>query len=88
MKYILLFSLLFALYPAKSQSYITRDIKSFGAKGNGKTNDNAAFEKAAEFFNKRGGNGKLIISKGKYIVGKQSFTGGQLNQAAYTGVTR
>lgn len=51
---------------------IIRDIKSFGARGDGKTNDHDAFQRAAEFFNKRGGNGKLIISKGMYIIGKQT----------------
>jgi hypothetical protein len=85
MKFILsgIFFLLF--FTAKSQPGVTRDIKSFGAKGDGKTNDMAAFQKAADFFNKRGGNGKLIISKGTYIVGEQPFTGGQANKYAYTG---
>lgn len=50
---------------------ITKSVKDFGAKGDGKTNDQLAFEKAAVFFNARGGNGKLIIPKGIYIVGKQ-----------------
>ncbi len=68
-----------------AQSFITRDIKSFGAKGDGKTNDHDAFEKAASFFNNRGGNGKLVIAKGKYIVGKQTFTGGQPGKPAYDG---
>jgi hypothetical protein len=72
-------------FVAQSQTSVVKDIKSFGAKGDGKTNDQAAFQKAADYFNKRGGNGKLIISKGTYIVGKQSFTGGQPNKYAYTG---
>jgi hypothetical protein len=78
-----IFFLLF--FVAQSQTRVVKDIKSFGAKGDGKTNDQAAFQKAADYFNKRGGNGKLIISKGTYIVGKQSFTGGKQNQPAYTG---
>jgi Right handed beta helix region len=73
------------LFAAHSQTYITKDIRSFGARGDGKTNDQAAFEKAADYFNQRGGNGKLIISKGTYIVGKQSFTGGKQNQVSYQG---
>src|SRR5258705_12123316 len=78
-----IFFLLF--FVAQSQTRVVKDIKSFGAKGDGKNNDQAAFQKAADYFNKRGGNGKLIISKGTYIVGKQSFTGGKQNQLAYTG---
>ena len=50
----------------------TKNIKSdFGAAGNGKTNDNDAFGRAAAYFNHRGGNGRLVIPKGIYIVGKQ-----------------
>ncbi len=68
-----------------AQSYIEKDIKSFGAKGNGKTNDHESFKKAAVYFNRRGGNGKLIISPGTYIVGKQIFTGGKGGLYAYQG---
>lgn len=64
--------LLFSL-SVHAQSFVVRDIKSFGARGDGRTNDHAAFQKAAEFFNKRKGNGKLIISKGNYLVGRQTF---------------
>ena len=85
MKYILLIILSLSLFIAKSQDYIVKDIKSFGAKGDGTTNDQNAFESASNYFNKRGGNGKLIISPGKYIVGKQNFTGGQKNKPAYNG---
>lgn len=52
--------------------FLERDIKSFGAKGNGSVNDHQAFKLAADFFNRLGGNGKLIISKGTYIVGLQT----------------
>jgi hypothetical protein len=78
-----IFFLLF--FAAQSQTYIVKSIKSFGAMGNGKTNDQAAFKKATDFFNNRGGNGKLILPKGIYLVGKQSFTGGKLNKPAYQG---
>ncbi len=70
-----------------SQQRITRDIKSFGAKGNGKTNDHAAFVKAATFFNNRGGNGTLVISPGTYLVGKQIFTKGAKDKRAYEAET-
>ena len=82
--FIFLF-LLFLYRTSFAQKYIVKDIKSFGAKGNGKTNDQKAFQKAAAYFNNRGGNGKLIISKGIYIIGKQTFTGGKPNKPAYEG---
>jgi hypothetical protein len=66
-------------------SYLVRDIKSFGASGDGKTNDHEAFEKAAAFFNARGGNGKLVISKGVYIVGKQVVSKGEKKKQAFKG---
>ena len=85
MKIILvIFFICFAM-DANSQSYVLRDIKSFGARGDGKANDQGAFKKAANYFNARGGYGKLIISKGIYLVGTQIFTGGQLNKPAYEG---
>jgi hypothetical protein len=63
-------SLFIALF-ANGQIYISKSIKDFGARGDGKTNDHSAFVKAAQFFNSRKGNGKLIISAGIYLVGKQ-----------------
>jgi Pectate lyase superfamily protein len=78
-----MFFLLF--FAARSQTYVVRDIKSFGAKGDGKADDQPAFKSAAEFFNSRGGNGKLTIPKGIYMVGSQVFTGGKLNKPAYLG---
>ena len=69
-----------------AQNNITKTIQSFGAKGDGKTNDTEAFTKAAAFFNDRGGNGTLLISKGIYIVGKQIPGNGDVNKNAYTGV--
>jgi hypothetical protein len=89
MKLLLIFCLSFigssSISASFAQQYVIRNIKSFGAKGDGKTNDHLAFQKAATYFNKRGGNGKLIISKGKYIVGRQTFTGGKPNKPAYDG---
>ena len=81
---IILFFLL--PYSALCQKYITKSIKDFGAKGNGRTNDQDAFKKASVFFNKRKGNGKLIIPKGIYIVGRQRFTGNEPGSGkAYAG---
>jgi hypothetical protein len=85
MKTFLFLLVAFFTTSAQAQSFITRDIKSFGAKGDGKTNDHAAFEKAAAFFNKRGGKGKLVLSKGTYLVGKQVFTAGKEGKPAYLG---
>jgi hypothetical protein len=56
---------------ASAQSKITKSIKDFGAKGNGKTNDTKAFQKASDFFNSRNGHGVLLIPNGVYIVGEQ-----------------
>lgn len=55
--------------------------KDFGAVGNGKINDQAAFEKAADFFNKRAQTAAgaapavLTIPKGIYLVGRQDAAG-------------
>lgn len=57
-------------------SYVTKSIKDFGATGNGVTNDHQAFILAAQFFNARKGNGKLIIPNGQYKVGYQKKQGG------------
>jgi hypothetical protein len=70
----------------KVNSFVTKNIKEFDAKGNGKTNDHEAFIKAAEYFNQRGGNGKLIIPKGEYIVGKQEKWTGEKGSPAYKGI--
>lgn len=83
----LLFTLLVLLLPLaiQAQVYITRSIKDFGAKGNGRTNDQDAFVKASAFFNQRKGNGKLIIPKGTYLVGRQKFTANAKNGHNYVG---
>jgi hypothetical protein len=85
MKFILSGIFFFLFFAVRSQTYVVKDIQSFGARGNDKTNDQDAFKKAADFFNNRGGNGRLVIPKGTYIVGRQVFTGGQLNKPAYQG---
>ncbi len=81
-----LFLLLFALAGA-GQKIIVRDIKSFGARGDGKTNDHAAFQRAAAFFNDRGGHGKLVISKGTYLVGQQSVQKKDKGRPVFEGET-
>lgn len=84
---IFLISSICFLYTGAQQIFVTRTIKSFGAKGDGKTNDHAAFVKAADFFNARGGNGKLVIDKGTFLVGKQIFIKDNPDKyaGAYTG---
>jgi hypothetical protein len=82
---LILFAGVLNFCTVNAQDLITRNIHSFGAKGDGKTNDTEAFVKAAAFFNERGGNGTLVISKGVYIVGKQSFSNGDVSKAAYKG---
>ncbi|MEI6946842.1 right-handed parallel beta-helix repeat-containing protein [Paraflavisolibacter sp. H34] len=77
--------LLLLSFQGYAQNFVTKDIKSFGARGDGKTNDHAAFEKAAAFFNSRGGNGRLVISRGTYLIGKQDFTQGAEGKPAYLG---
>ncbi len=55
--------------------------KDFGAVGDGRTNDQVAFEKAADFFNKRAQTpagtapAVLTIPKGVYLVGQQDAAG-------------
>lgn len=73
MKMVLLSFLLAITSTLFGQAFVVRDIKSFGAKGDGRTNDHEAFQKAAAFFNDRGGNGRLVVSKGTYLVGVQTF---------------
>lgn len=55
-----------------SESFPRLDLKAdCGAAGDGKTNDTAAFQKAASLIQKAGG-GELVIPAGVYIVGKQT----------------
>jgi hypothetical protein len=68
---ILLLVFIFTSFTIDSSALITKSIRFFGAKGDGRTNDHDAFKKAAAYFNKIGGNGKLIIPRGTYIVGRQ-----------------
>ena len=75
---ILLLALLLASGLARAQAVLRKDLKrDFGAVGDGRTNDQAAFEKAADFFNKRAPTppgatqrAVLYIPKGVYLVGR------------------
>lgn len=85
MRLILLLSFFLSAGAVFSQSTVVRDIRSFGAKGDGKTNDHEAFQKAAAFFNKRGGMGKLVVSKGIYVIGKQVYNQNTTDKSVYEG---
>lgn len=77
-------SLLLLLGPAHGQAtsaLLRKDLrKDFGAVGDGKTNDQAAFQKAAAFFNQRAqtpagaGPAVLLIPRGVYLVGRPVVT--------------
>jgi hypothetical protein len=81
----MLLSLVLALLlstAARGQAVLQKDLKKdFGAVGNGVANDQAAFQKAADFFNKRAqtpaGTGRAVlrIPKGIYLVNPQAATG-------------
>lgn len=73
---IIIISVFFLVpFDGSCQGYVVKSIKDFGAKGNGRSNDQQAFVKASAFFNQRKGNGKLVIPKGVYITGRQAFLG-------------
>lgn len=67
---LILFFIFILLSNAFSQVIVS--IKDFGAKGDGKTNDQIAFEKASKFLNSKKQNVQLFLPKGTYIVGGQS----------------
>ncbi len=85
--FILLLLILTTSFYSSAQKNITKSIKDFGAKGNGYSDDQDAFVKASAFFRNRKGHGKLIIPKGVYIVGRQKFSGNNIdkNGIAYFG---
>jgi len=49
-------------------------VRDFGAVGDGVTNDTDAFSAASAYITSLGG-GKLVIPRGTYVVGKQTFAG-------------
>ena len=83
--HLLLASLLLLAGPALAQTSTTtlrKDLKKdFGAVGDGKANDQAAFQKAADFFNQRAKTSTgsspavLAIPKGVYLVGRPNPLG-------------
>lgn len=84
--HLLLLALLWLAGPALAQTStatLRKDLKKdFGAVGDGKTNDQAAFQKAADFFNQRAKTpagaapAVLAVPKGVYLVGRQNPLGG------------
>ncbi len=71
---------------------LRKDLKTdFGAVGDGRTNDQAAFERAAAFFNQRArtpagtGAAVLRIPRGVYVVGRQDAAGVGANVLALNG---
>ena len=84
---LLLAALLLLAGPAPAQTApapLRKDLKKdFGAVGDGKANDQAAFQKAADFFNQRAKTAAgaapavLAIPKGVYLVGRQNPLGGE-----------
>lgn len=82
-------SLLALARPAAAQAVLHKDLKKdFGAVGNGRTNDQAAFARAADFFNQRAktpagaGRAVLHLPAGVYRVGQPS-TGSLGNLMAF-----
>jgi hypothetical protein len=82
--HLLLAGLVLLARPAPAQTTLRKDLKKdFGAVGDGKTNDQAAFQKAADFFNQRAKTpagsapAVLAIPKGVYLVGQQNPLGGE-----------
>ncbi|GAB1793269.1 hypothetical protein [Priestia megaterium] len=59
-------------------------VDSYGAKGDGLTNDTVAFQKACAVINQAGG-GTLILSKKIYIVGLQDLAGTGGKRYSYKG---
>lgn len=58
------------------------NVKHFGAKGDGSTNDNDAFRMASALVSSYGG-GTLVIPPGTYVIGKQDFAGASGQGYAY-----
>jgi len=66
-----------AALPKTAAAYPTVNVKTdCGAKGDGRSDDIAAFQKAARLIQERGG-GTLVIPKATYIVGGQKHVAGQ-----------
>lgn len=69
---ILLLLLCYNNYAQRSNKLIEKNIiTDFGATPNDRTNDSKAFMAASDFINANGGNVRLVIPKGLYIIGEQ-----------------
>src|SRR5699024_722207 len=68
-------------------SQISYNVKAYGAKGDGVTNDTKAFQEVSHLVKQNNG-GKIFIPEGVYIVGSQELTGeiGQGNSYRYESV--
>ncbi|MCI1189448.1 right-handed parallel beta-helix repeat-containing protein [Hymenobacter sp. DH14] len=89
---VLLLVLASSLTYGQAPAVLRKNLKTdFGAVGDGKTNDQAAFERAAEFFNKRAqtptgtGAAVLRIPKGVYLVGRQDAANQGINVLQLSG---
>ena len=66
-----------AAFPKAAVTYPTVNLKTdCGAKGDGRSDDTGAFQKAARLIQARGG-GTLVIPKATYVVGGQKHVEGQ-----------
>lgn len=54
-----------------AQTYLKIDAIEYGLKGDGKTDNTAAFRKLSQFINQQGGNVVVTFSKGTYLAGIQ-----------------
>ena len=69
LKYLLLIYFHISLTISAGAQVKTVYLSDFGAIANDNRSDQQAFNKAAEYINARKGNTRLIISRGKYLVG-------------------
>ena len=81
--HLLLFLICYTQCTAAS-AILTINVKNEGARGDGKTNDHEIFVKISNRVNARGGNCKIVIPAGTYIIGKQAFFGNEV-KGSYKG---
>jgi hypothetical protein len=71
---VIIFLFIFCKTSAQQKIVYKNLVKDFGAMPNDTANDTKAFEKAAAYIKKNGGNITLSIPKGKYLVGEKQKT--------------